>query len=270
MMTTASVAYSSVLSMPLNDLDESAAAAQRPGDVDGHPACALDSGDGPELVRRGAGLVPAVLAQVDRDDRLDRPAVPGHDRARRSRRDHAVHAGEALGVGGRLGLVGGGQAGRAASRPRRRGRCSATGSWTAGSGPASTPPWRAARPATSFFSAPVSLLASGPSATTTISQKTRINHLVRRPLGRRMIERAVFIGDPPGSAIRSAAGCPAPAATRGLRYISSAAASKDISRSGAKPPLAASAAPRPWRPYGLGFPQVKVFSASAASWVPSA
>ena len=42
----------------------------------------------------------------------------------------------------------------------------------------------------SFFSAPVSLPASEPSTATTISQKTRTAHLVRRPLGMATIARA--------------------------------------------------------------------------------
>ena len=42
----------------------------------------------------------------------------------------------------------------------------------------------------SFFSAPVRLPASGPITATTISQKTRTAHLVRRPLGMATIARA--------------------------------------------------------------------------------
>ena len=44
-----------------------------------------------------------------------------------------------------------------------------------------------------FFSAPVSLPASGPSTTTTISQNTRTAHLVRRPAGIRMIALALLM-----------------------------------------------------------------------------
>src|ERR1700722_19357419 len=42
----------------------------------------------------------------------------------------------------------------------------------------------------SFFSAPVSLPASGPATATMISQKTRTAHLVRRPLAMPTIARA--------------------------------------------------------------------------------
>ncbi len=62
----------------------------------------------------------------------------------------------------------------------------------------------------SFFSAPVSLLASGPSATTTMTQNTRISHLVRRPLGRRKIERAVFIRIPQDRQFALRPGAPHP------------------------------------------------------------
>src|ERR1700722_11006453 len=60
--------------------------------------------------------------------------------------------------------------------------------------------WAGSHAEASFFSALVSLPASGPSTATTRSQKTRTSHLVRRPLGTRARARAVFIGDPPGSA----------------------------------------------------------------------
>ncbi len=45
----------------------------------------------------------------------------------------------------------------------------------------------------SFFSAPVSLPASGPVTATMTSQKTRTAHLVRRPPGARMIALALLI-----------------------------------------------------------------------------
>src|SRR5215470_14308797 len=44
-----------------------------------------------------------------------------------------------------------------------------------------------------FFSAPVSLPASGPSTATMISQNTRTAHLVRRPAGIRMIALALLM-----------------------------------------------------------------------------
>src|ERR1700729_2612026 len=48
----------------------------------------------------------------------------------------------------------------------------------------------------SFFSAFVSLPASGPAAAMTMTQKTRTSHLVRRPPGTRPRARMVFIGLP--------------------------------------------------------------------------
>src|SRR5258708_33533166 len=44
-----------------------------------------------------------------------------------------------------------------------------------------------------FFSAPVSLPASGPSTATMISQNTRTAHLVRRPAGIRMMALALLM-----------------------------------------------------------------------------
>ena len=48
----------------------------------------------------------------------------------------------------------------------------------------------------SFFSAPVSLPASGPATTTMISQKTSTSHLVRRPPGTRRSARALLMKIP--------------------------------------------------------------------------
>ena len=70
----------------------------------------LGLGDTPECVGGGAGAVPAVLAEVDGDDRLDRLAVLGHERSGHLAVHHAGHAGEAGRVGGRLRLVRGGYA----------------------------------------------------------------------------------------------------------------------------------------------------------------
>src|SRR6266480_2498127 len=49
----------------------------------------------------------------------------------------------------------------------------------------------------SFFSAPVSLPASGPATATMISQKISTAHLVRRPLAMPTIARARVMVDPP-------------------------------------------------------------------------
>src|ERR1700722_5568816 len=48
----------------------------------------------------------------------------------------------------------------------------------------------------SFFSAPVSLPASGPRTTTSTSQNTSTSHLVRRPAGRFSIDRNTLITCP--------------------------------------------------------------------------
>ena len=68
--------------------------AERARDVD-RQALGSRGGDAPEGVRGGPGAVPAVMAEVDWDDRLDRLAVAGHERPGYLALDHARHAREA-------------------------------------------------------------------------------------------------------------------------------------------------------------------------------
>ena len=68
-MTTARVAYSSVLSIPLKALAESAALPGRPGDVHAQPASA-GIGDLPDRVDEIGRAVPALVAQIGRDNAL--------------------------------------------------------------------------------------------------------------------------------------------------------------------------------------------------------
>ena len=86
-------------------------AAQRAGDVDRQPG-RPGPGDVPQAGRGGRRLVPARRAEVDRDQGLDGFPVLGHDRPRHLRGDHPGHLGEPRAVGGHLGPVGAGQAGR--------------------------------------------------------------------------------------------------------------------------------------------------------------
>ena len=112
MMTIASAENSSVPSMPLNALPESAAVAQRTRDMD-RQAAGVHLGDASDGVGGGPGATPALAAEVDRDDCLDRLAVGCRERPGDLPRDDVGDVRESAGVGGGLRLVGGGQAGQA-------------------------------------------------------------------------------------------------------------------------------------------------------------
>ena len=107
-MTTARAEYSSVLSMPLNDLAAVGRVPERAGDVRAQ-AVRVRCGDRADRVGGLRRVVPAFLAQIDRKDALGGSAISGDDRAHDRAGHDTMHPGERPGVRGCLGPVRGGQ-----------------------------------------------------------------------------------------------------------------------------------------------------------------
>ena len=158
--------------------------AGRTGDVHGQPVGAVGRRWPASGRPASPALVPAVRAEVERDDDLRglpvlRTVTGPIDLAvqlvelRRTRRRRR-----------RSSPVGGGEPGRALVDDHRGDRVRRAGTRPARRAPGSTRRCRAATTSRRSSRAPVSLPASGPATATTTSQKSRTTYFVRRPVSR--------------------------------------------------------------------------------------